>query len=294
MLARFICEDMRPVNLLYGAGFQSFIRELEPRYQIPCPRTMSGKIAKLYDYTKSELRERLRGEKLALTTDGWSSLATESYVTVTAHFIDANWELRNVVLDTSELQAAHTATNVSKCIASILQDYNIEDSVLAITTDNALNYINAVERHLCIPDIPCMAHTLNLAARKGLAQRSVATAVNRLKAAAQHFKTSTTDSYLLEAKQKLLGFKPLQLINDCPTRWNSTYEMICRAVDQQAPVAAVIMEKKLSKLELRSVEWTLMEKVSNVGLLSLIVLGQWYVPNMYFYNLTHALSTSAS
>ncbi|KAK5856931.1 hypothetical protein PBY51_010209 [Eleginops maclovinus] len=109
-----------------------------------------------------------------------------------------------------------------------------------------------------------MAHTINLAARKGLAQRSVATSVSRLKAAAQHFKHSPTDSYLLEAKQKLLGMKPIQLINDCPTRWNSTYDMICRAADQQAPVAAVIMEKKLSRLELTSVEWTLMEKVKDV------------------------------
>ncbi|KAK5851407.1 hypothetical protein PBY51_002204 [Eleginops maclovinus] len=109
-----------------------------------------------------------------------------------------------------------------------------------------------------------MAHTINLAARKGLAQRSVATSVSRLKAAAQHFKHSPTDSYLLEAKQKLLGMKPIQLINDCPTRWNSTYDMICRAADQQALVAAVIMEKKLSRLELTSVEWTLMEKVKDV------------------------------
>lgn len=56
--------------------------------------------------------------------------------------------------------------------------------------------------------------------------------------------------------------KTVQLVNDCPTRWNSTYDMICRAADQQAAVAAVIIERKLSKLELSSVEWTLMEKVS--------------------------------
>ncbi|XP_048124800.1 E3 SUMO-protein ligase ZBED1-like [Alosa alosa] len=265
LLTRFVCEDMRPINVIYGSGFQAFVHELEPRFKIPCYRTMNSKITKLYDTTKGGIREMLHGEKLSLTTDGWSSLATESYVTVTAHFIDEDWEMRNVVLDTSKLQTAHTAENVSTCIDSILRDYHIEqESVLVITTDNAMNYVNAVEQHLGITDIPCMAHTINLAARKGLAQRSVATAVSRLKAAAQHFKHSPTDSYLLEAKQKLLGLKPVQLINDCPTRWNSTYEMICRAADQQAPVAAVIMEKKITRLELSSVEWTLMEKVKDV------------------------------
>lgn len=49
---------------------------------------MNGKITTLYDTTKDGIREMLHGEKLALTTDGWSSLATESYVMVTAHFID--------------------------------------------------------------------------------------------------------------------------------------------------------------------------------------------------------------
>lgn len=142
--------------------------------------------------------------------------------------------MRNVILDTSELQTTHTAANVSTCIDSIIRGYHVEwESVLAITTDNATNYVSAIERYLGITDIPCMAHTINLAARKELAECSVATTVSRLKAATQHFKHSPTDSYLLESKQKLLGLKPVQLINDwtCPTHWNSTYNMICRAAD---------------------------------------------------------------
>lgn len=184
-LAKFICQDMRPVNLLYGTGFQALMRELEPRYQIPCPRTMAGEIAKLYDSTKAELMEILHGQKIALTTDGWSSLATEAYVTVTAHFITTDWELRSVVLDTAELQASHTAANVAACIGTIMQNFDIRESVLAVTTDNAQNYINAV-RLLQLPNITCMAHTLNLAARKGLGQRSVATALRQRRNILKH------------------------------------------------------------------------------------------------------------
>ncbi|KAL7391643.1 hypothetical protein ABVT39_011914 [Epinephelus coioides] len=75
---------------------------------------------------------------------------------------------------------------------------------------------------------------------------------------------STTDSYLLQQKQQLLGLKKEKLINDCPTCWNSTYEMICRASEQQAAVSAVIFEKKLSRMELTTSEWPLMEKVQGV------------------------------
>lgn len=94
--------------------------------------------------------------------------------------------------------------------------------------------------------------------------RAIETPLSRLKAIALHFNMSPTDSYLLEAKLKLLGVKSAQLINDCATRWNSMYDMVYRAAEQQAAVAAVIMEKKLCHLELSTSDWSLFEQVRAV------------------------------
>lgn len=160
LLTRAICLDLKPFNLVEGRGFAAFVHELEPRFKIPCRKTLTSNVMKLYDTTKSGIRAMLQGEKIALTTDGWTSLATESYVTVTAHFINKEWEMKSIVLDTSELQTAHSAQNVSTCIESILREFNLERE--------STNYVNAVERYLEITDIPCMAHTINLAPRKGL------------------------------------------------------------------------------------------------------------------------------
>ncbi|KAI7801081.1 putative zinc finger BED domain-containing protein 1-like, partial [Triplophysa rosa] len=63
--------------------------------------------------------------------------------------------------------------------------------------------------------------------------------ISKLKMTAANFSKSAVDSYLLEKKQKLVEVKSDKLINDCPTRWNSTYDIINRALEQQAPVAAV-------------------------------------------------------
>lgn len=264
-LTRFICKDMRPINISQGSGFKDFVRELEPRYEVPSRATISDRIVKLYDATKDNIKKMLSGENISLTTDGWTSIATEAYVTVTAHFINDDWELKDIILKTAEVQETHTAEHVAECIGDILGEYNVRpQSVLSITTDNAPNYINAVERHLQVASVPCMAHTINLAVRKGLTVRAIESPINRLKATALHFNKSTTASYLLESKQRLLGVKPAKLINDCATRWNSTYDMVCRAAEQQAPVAAVIMEKKLGHLELNTNEWSLMEQVSRI------------------------------
>ena len=235
---------------------------MEPRYHVPSRGTVTSRIADLYKRTVDQLKLSLQGKDVALTTDEWTSLSTASYVTATAHWINEDWEILNSVLQTKELKVSHTAENVGQCPAEILCVYGLKESVICVTTDNATNYINAVEKHLEMVNIPCVAHTINLAVRKGLAVRGIEIPIARLKVAAAHFSKSSADSYLLQQKQELLGLKAEKLINDCPTRWNSTYDMVCRASAQQAAVSAVIFDKKLSRMELSMSEWSIMEKVS--------------------------------
>lgn len=129
-----------------------------------------------------------------------------------------------------------------------------------LTIDQATNYVNAVERHLQTVNKPCVAHT-NLSVRKGLG-------VSRQKVVASHFRKSSADSDPLEQKQQLLGLKTVKLNDDCPVRWNSTYEMICCASEQQAAVSA---EKKLSRMELTTSKWFLLEKASIVYEICIVI-----------------------
>ena len=55
LLTWFVCKDMRPINVIYGSGFQAFVHELEPRFKIPRYRTMNGKITKLYDTSQPKV-----------------------------------------------------------------------------------------------------------------------------------------------------------------------------------------------------------------------------------------------
>lgn len=45
---------------------------------------------------------------IAITTDGWTSRATESYITVTSTLINKNWELENYILQTRTMPENHT------------------------------------------------------------------------------------------------------------------------------------------------------------------------------------------
>lgn len=58
---------------------------------------------------------------------------------VTGHFIDADWNYREILLGFKPLHGTHSSTNPSAVLLDLLQQHQIMDWVLAITTDNASN-----------------------------------------------------------------------------------------------------------------------------------------------------------
>lgn len=50
---------------------------------------------------------------IAITHEGWSSCTTESYSTVTAHFITSVLELQSVFLHTHQVQESHTSEKIA-------------------------------------------------------------------------------------------------------------------------------------------------------------------------------------
>ena len=88
---------------------------MEPRYKIPNRKLFSDKqIPALYDKVRREIEESLhKAQRVAVTVDGWTSCATASYVTVTAHYIDDRWVLKNHVLQIRVFSEAPTGTNLA-------------------------------------------------------------------------------------------------------------------------------------------------------------------------------------
>lgn len=73
--------SMRPYAVVEEPGFKDLVKVLEPRYSGP-------------SHARAEVEHELfTAQAVALTTDGWISRSTESYLTITAHFITSEWEM---------------------------------------------------------------------------------------------------------------------------------------------------------------------------------------------------------
>lgn len=84
-----------------------------PEYTLASRNHFTKLTEKKYMETLERMKASLKLVKtnITLTTDAWTSIATEAYLGVTCHFIKDDWELISYNLTTMPLEKRHTAEN---------------------------------------------------------------------------------------------------------------------------------------------------------------------------------------
>lgn len=246
-IARYQVDDMRPFSTTESKTFRAMITECEQRYKFPSRTTFSETvIPNMYKSVVTRVREEIgQAESVAWTTDSWTSRATQSYVTITAHFVNQQFELCSRVLQTRDLPEAHTGENVGHLLQDAALEWGCKVSV--ITTDNAANMKIAAKT----ADIPihlgCFAHTLNLASGKVLDLREVSNMLGKMRSVVGYLHRSTTAASLFSKKQSMLQLPCHKLIIDVRTRWNSSFLMVERFMEQQVAIIATLSDESIKK-----------------------------------------------
>jgi hypothetical protein len=185
----------------------------------------------------------MEAKRVALTTDGWTSCTTEAYVTVTSHHIDADWQMKNFVLQTRVLNDSRTGANLASVLREACEEWNIPDKNPALVTDNASNMTVAGAEAKMTPHIKCFGHTINLATQRGLKCAGATRLLGRVRRIVTFFHRSTVATAVLKEKQKLLGIPVHKLKQDVSTRWISSFDMLERFLEQQAAVCASLLDR---------------------------------------------------
>lgn len=216
--------------------------------------------------------ELLKVPSISVTTDSWMSLNSQSFTTVTGHFINDDWKLKSVVLNTLLEKEHHTAENLRATFDSVLEEYGIENKVEHCVHDNASNVVRAIQQSAYVKgSLNCVAHSLQLCINKALNEKDIVK--NTIGAASRlvsHFKHSYKATSALSQKQEQLGAPAHKLIQRCVTRWNSTAEMFERLQEQRWAVCAVLSDRNITKLsdartlELKDSYWKVIEDLTPV------------------------------
>lgn len=140
LLVGTVAEEYLPFALVENKIFIELIKELEPCYSLPSRKTFTNKVAvDRYAELKQIISTSLDSSNyVAITADKWTSLATQGYLSVTAHYIELrSFKLRSAVLCTKDVPGSHTGEAISEAIKSVIREWNIEDKVFAKVSDNA-------------------------------------------------------------------------------------------------------------------------------------------------------------
>ncbi|KAF2900303.1 hypothetical protein ILUMI_05889 [Ignelater luminosus] len=120
-LIRVIVKEYQPFRVVEDPEFKKFIYMLCLNYKMPNRKTISNSlIPRLYNSTKEVISNELSDvDAVCLTTDGWTSINNQSFMALTAHFIDGNQEkhhLKSYLLGCVLFDEQHTAKKLVRTI----------------------------------------------------------------------------------------------------------------------------------------------------------------------------------
>lgn len=175
-------KDLQAFSVLSDEGFKDFVQALNPLYELPSRYIISKTlIPAMYEECLNNTKAIIQKAKtFCITTDAWTSRNTTSFIGVTAHFVDNEFNLKSVLLDCCVApEVRHTASNLASTLKYIMNSWQI-NAILAIS-DNAANIKKAIETELKCKRFGCFAHTINLIVQHALEYEPIQIILNKIR-----------------------------------------------------------------------------------------------------------------
>lgn len=83
--------------------------------------------------------------KLCFTVDTGTSPFKDDFFGITVHWINEEWQQREIRIGFERLKGPHTAENLKEIFISVLDRFNITRKLFTITSDNASNMLKMMD-----------------------------------------------------------------------------------------------------------------------------------------------------
>ncbi|PWA46371.1 zinc finger BED domain-containing protein RICESLEEPER 2 [Artemisia annua] len=229
-----------PFKFVEHPAFIKFAAKMQPKFNMPSRFTIARDISKFYIEERKSLLNYLsnKATTVHLTTDTWtSSCKRMNFMVLTAHFIDDDWVMHKRIINFRPIHS-HRGVDIGRALLECITGWGIKN-VMTITVDNISSNDKALE--YLVENLPtkydggkhfhirCMAHILNLIVKDGL--KTFNKEVSNIALAVKYIKHSSQRvTNFKESIEKTCNSKKF-LVSECPTRWNSTHDMLKTAIE---------------------------------------------------------------
>jgi len=136
---------------------------------------------------------------VSITTDLWSSQALDSYISLTGHRINGNWEHKEGCFHAQPFNERHTGEDIKSIVTQCVEKWQLAEKLHLVLRGNGRNFVVG-PRDANITNVGRLAHTLQLVVNEGvMAQRQVQDVLGCCRRIVGHFKHSNVSPHALSS-----------------------------------------------------------------------------------------------
>ncbi|PKU66810.1 Putative AC transposase [Dendrobium catenatum] len=128
-----------PFQCVEWEGLRTLLRYLRPDLQFISRNTARNDCKKMFNKEKIQIEALLRSCKgrVSLTSDLWTSINTDGFICLTAHFVNNNWRLQKKVINFAFMPPPHDGLALFEKLHQFLVEWKLDSKLFSITLDNA-------------------------------------------------------------------------------------------------------------------------------------------------------------
>src|SRR4051794_21542620 len=159
---------------------RKLLHMLHHNLDVPSANLMKSQLKDQAGTVRGQIRKDLSANsKVSIALDAWSSPNHLAFLAIVAYYIDKDWNYHQQLIGFERLEGEHSGDRLSDTVLTVLETYDLESRLLAITTDNASNNTTlaeslqekiseVVESGGFLAEsshIPCLAHVVQLSVK---------------------------------------------------------------------------------------------------------------------------------
>uniref|UniRef100_A0A8B9FQ94 Zinc finger BED-type containing 4 n=1 Tax=Amazona collaria TaxID=241587 RepID=A0A8B9FQ94_9PSIT len=273
LVAEMIALDLQPYSFVDNVGFNRLLEYLQPQYSLPSPSYFSRTaIPDMFDNVKqiiiSHLKEAESGV-IHFTSGIWMSNQTREYLTLTAHWVTFESSFRpqcedyhcSALLNVSQIDCDYNGISIQKQLEYWWETWitSVGLQIGITVTDN-----QSIEKTLNEGDhssVQCFSHTVNVIVNEAIkSQRMVQNLLSIARKICERVHRSAKAKEKLAELQKEYELPQHQLIQDVPSKWNTSFHMLERLIEQKRAIDEMSIECSFREL-ISCDQWEVMQSV---------------------------------
>jgi len=259
LLGIFLIATFQQPSLIDNQNFKNLIKALSPEYQLPSAKYITDSfMCQTINTLKEDISVFLQqAEKVALSGDIWTSFNNRQLVTISAHFVCKQGNLKKYVLNTILSEEITSCMEETK---QVLSNWGIAEKIVSVVANPDSVFSNATKDHLGLKFLPCFSQTFNTAVIGSLASsREVLNTTQKVRDISKYFKSSDALSNMIkdiQSNNEVFIYKDkdcteknyVDLVIDNPNHWLTTYVMLKHFLNHHELVTTALCYLNLSHM----------------------------------------------